>query len=352
MACVTPPLLPAKATPRNTGLRSSGALLSLNIGFDESAGTNSTQPFKVAAAAPVAFPPKQTASDCFDAVGIVKAAAALPPQLEHTPISVIGTTTNPTATAESWKKKVFLEQQSVLRLNEEEQRLAAEEAVLRSQLAEVTQRHRAIDAQQAAIHDGWSSLYNQQQQFLSEPTQDLTPEIAAMEERVALAKSALDQEASKLAVVECQLSSFKHLEARQAECATTIEKIIAGFETLETRRRAAVATAERYFDCEGLREREAATVCTRLKAEMVEEELKLEALRAEEQETIGGGKSVILDLGGPSCVGGMSETFISSFVAGADTLALGGEPSVVFSLTGAKRARHEAQRELPPTTAA
>ena len=172
------------------------------------------------------------------------------------------------STINQWNGKMQQEALAMAQLDQEEALLAAEESALRGKIAELEERRVQLDKEQFAVNQGWSTLYEMEERYYTEPVVDRTQEISEAEYRCAILQERFNEAQLQLDMVSRQLESFAYVEGRKREQAAALERLASGFDQLERRRNAAVARAEHLFDIEAQRERKASSFVQTLDSEI------------------------------------------------------------------------------------
>ncbi len=172
------------------------------------------------------------------------------------------------STINQWTTKMQQDAVAMAQLDQEEAMAAAEEASLRAKMAELEERRQQLDKELFAVNQGWSTLYEMEERYYTEPVADRSQEIAEGEYRCAVLQERFNEAQLQLDMTARQLEAFAYIADRKNEQAALLDRLARGFEQVERRRAAAVARAEHLFEVETQRERKCSAFVLALDSEI------------------------------------------------------------------------------------
>lgn len=166
--------------------------------------------------------------------------------------------------ASSWTAQSHDDAHRLSALDSEEASLALEEQQLKAQLLELHQWRQRVDEEQNHISRGWAEMLEQETRYHTEPLVNLSREIDDKERRCRALMEHLHVAQSHLDKVQTQLRQYDYVHGEQMRLKDECERLARGFLTVEQRRKACVAKAGLYFDCESKREGSASMLVRQL----------------------------------------------------------------------------------------
>lgn len=158
-----------------------------------------------------------------------------------------------------FKPRFTVEEESsrLLSQDAEDVALQGEEAALKAKLSELRTEHQMLDDEQLHLGKGWSSLFEREQRYYTEPAPDFSLETIRCEQRCLALQEQVNHANAHLERLRSELTQYEYVLEDKKRVCKEIQSLRATFMEFEKRRQNCLSTAGQFFDVESKRVTEA-----------------------------------------------------------------------------------------------